>query len=219
MKSKLLVVTDVIVLTKIDSRALKDLKSTITRRPKKQKFESCDISSTYSKVGNTFGHGKFVDKTASKILVTSGHTSGIICEWCRLSIESVAVGIPLNYTRKKRVAKNGKRKIVEFIYEFDVTGNYCDFACCLAEIDMMLDKYDKSKISTYDNSRKYLLLMYVLNTGGKTALKKRRDRGLLKVNGGSLTREEYRDQDYDYIEIGAVVQRRITKIYKRVEKF
>jgi len=219
-RSGSLIVVDIITLTKIDGEALSNIKATLTRRPQHQNLHKCNIHESYSKVGTNISDGKFVDGNSKHILVTSGYNSNILCEWCRLTIDSkIPIGIPISYVKNKITTRDGEKRIVTHVYEFKVIGTYCDFSCCLAEVDMMKDRYDRAKNSLYAKSEFLLNLMYVLNTGGSKPLKKRRDRRLLKSNGGSLTRQEFRDGDYDFIECSTVTQAKVINVFKRIENF
>jgi hypothetical protein len=122
-----------------------------------------------------------------QVIVSTNCDSGEItrCEWCRLLFDGEIVNLEVFY---QPPGYGGKSAMW-------LDGNFCDDRCSYAFAD---SKDKNSSAINYRVSITNLKLKYSLKYPDRPVLKKAPNYRLLKENGGPLSREQFRDSDYEY---------------------
>jgi hypothetical protein len=210
------IITPTFILKGINpTSVLQDYERGFFTRPiqKKQKItilqNSLILSSNYSSSSND-GIFAIKDKNNSTVIFAcTGHSDfeifnttgeniiGGRCEFCRDDFTNAAVGCPLAYKENMVLTNSdGNKPIYKIYYSFWVEGRFCTFECALAYIQNILNKPSVNRDTTMRDSEKLLKSLYKLIHPESTSLRPSQEPRLLKVNGGSLTREEWSDKKH-----------------------
>jgi hypothetical protein len=151
----------------------------------------------------------------SIIIATTGHSDfevftrtggqlpiGGRCEHCKEDFTEVSVGYPVAYQENMVLTNddpNPKNAHYRILYVFWVEGKFCSFECALGYIRIILSHQSDYRDTTIRDSERLLKLLYKLMYPTAGVLRPAQDPRLLRVNGGSLTKEQWQDNRHVYI--------------------
>ena len=157
--------------------------------------------------------------------ITKQSIQSTCCFWCRHSFTAIPIGCPIRYTSNKIIQLHTSeitkekyiinQKITNKIYEnennnkksndkkliynnyYETDGSFCSFNCCLAFIN------DNTYDTIYINSSHLLMKMYIDIFGSDKLFKisPAPSWRLLRVYGGFMTIQEFRDSYTNYVYI------------------
>jgi hypothetical protein len=128
---------------------------------------------------------------------------GGICEHCKEYFDTTIVGYPLNYEEKIILMPETQK--YKIIYVFWVEGRFCSFECALGYVRIMLSKPADYKDTTIRDSESLLKLLYKLMYPDASILRPAQEPRLLKINGGSLTREQWQNNKHVYMRTDKII--------------
>jgi hypothetical protein len=154
------------------------------------------------------------DKNNCSIIVaTSGHEDyqlytrnggalpkGGRCEFCREDFTDIALGYPVGFSETTLLTNDDSdinNARYRNFYNFWVEGHFCSFECALGFVQMILSKPFDRDNTLLDSEFLLKLLFKLMHPNG--ILREAQDPRLLKVNGGSLTKEQWQDKKHIYV--------------------
>ena len=157
----------------------------------------------------------------SVIIATTGHagfevftrTGGSLpvggrCSFCNADFAHTAMGYPIGYQELAVLTNddpNPKTARYRILYTFWTERKFCDCECALGFVKMMLARPSDYRDTTIRDSERLMHLMYKLMYPTAGPLRPAQDPGLLIENGGSLTREQWKDQRHIYMRTDRVL--------------
>lgn len=158
----------------------------------------------------TTGHDDFEIYTRSGGKLQEGGR----CNFCRQDFTEIAIGYPIKQQELSILTRNEKdQEIYRNIYVFWVDGKFCKFSCALAHIRNMLAKSSEYRDPTMSDSERLLKQMYKLVYPNSGVLRPSQDPNLLKINGGSLTKEEWENEKHVYIRTDKIIMQPVKVEY------
>ena len=124
---------------------------------------------------------------------------GQCCQWCRCTIKTKPIGIPVGYLKDSR----NNQHIMQ------VSGVYCCFECCFSGLK------SKGPVDKYRFSEAYLRVIFAVMHPGKV-LKDAPDWTLHKVNGGILDDAEFHNTHHHYSELSGFYILPCKQLYRQV---
>lgn len=147
-------------------------------------------------VATTGHHNYEVFTTTGGNLPTGGR-----CEHCRDTFEEIAVGYPIGYQEQTILVSqdnNFEKSNYKLIYVFWVEGTFCTFECALGYVNLLLTRPAAYRDTIIRDSERLLKMLYDFTYPNNKTLRPAPDPRLLKVNGGSLTKDEWSDYRHVY---------------------
>lgn len=130
------------------------------------------------------------------------------CDKCKKDFDTIAMGYPIAYqeltilTNAEENIENARYRI---LYIFWVEGKFCSFECALAYIQLLLSLPADHRDTTIRDSERMLKTLYKLTYPNAPVLRPSQDTKLLRSNGGSLTNEEWQDNQHIYVRTERVL--------------
>lgn len=138
-----------------------------------------DENTTYSYYDNSKKNKRCVLTLIDNIGKVLPTNTDILCHWCKHACPYSPIGCPIKYSEKSKE-------------HYLVDGIFCSFNCCLSHIN------DNSHKSLYDNSIFLLHKMYKDLNSKEIQINPASDWRLLKIFGGHLTIDEFRNNFKTY---------------------
>lgn len=129
------------------------------------------------------------------------------CDYCKQDFEGEVIGYPLSHEPQYTIDNDNRYRIS---YLFWTEGTFCDYACCLGHLQR-LNKTDP----LIQDAEMLLKLMFQLEYGKDAQLKKATDPKLLIDNGGTLSLEDWRNKQYEYVRTNNVLKIPTQVIYAK----
>jgi hypothetical protein len=175
------------------------------------------------KYGNTCEYPIFSIKDKNNcniIIATTGHSDyevftknggelpmGGRCEHCKEDFTHLSVGYPIAYREILALTNDSddpKNAVYRNLYIFWTEGKFCSFECALGYIKLILGKPWEFRDNNVIDSEKLLKLLYKFTYPKNDVLRPAQDPRLLKINGGSLTKEEWKSKQHVYFRTDRV---------------
>jgi hypothetical protein len=149
----------------------------------------------------TIGHTDFeiFTKTGGKL------ASGGRCDYCKEDIVGVAVGYPIAYQENVVLVEYEGSYRNRIVYTFWVEGRHCNFECALAFLKRILCVSSDCRDTSLRDSERMLKMLYKLNHPKEGPLMPAQDPRLMIVNGGPLTKEQWKDKKHEYVRTDRVL--------------
>lgn len=157
----------------------------------------------------------------SVIIATTGHadyevftrTGGDLpvggrCDHCKDDFTHTAVGYPVGYQELTALTNDetdSKKARYRVLYIFWVEGKFCTFECALGYVRIILSRPSDYRDTTLRDSERMLKTLYKLTYPTAPLLRPAQDPKLLRINGGSLTKEEWQDNRHVYIRTDRIL--------------
>lgn len=151
----------------------------------------------------------------SVVIATTGHSDfeiftrtggnlpvGGRCEHCRDEFEHTAIGYPVGYQEQTILTNDTadvKQAQYRVLYVFWVEGRFCDFECALGYLRIMLGRPATYRDTTLRDSERMLRHLHKLTHPTAAPLRPAQDPRLLQSNGGSLTKEVWKDHRHLWV--------------------
>lgn len=149
----------------------------------------------------TTGHSDFqIYTTQGGSLPTGGR-----CDFCKEDFTNTAVGYPVGYQEQTLLSNNDGASKYRIFYTFWVEGKFCSFECALGYVQLILAHPSYTRDTTIRDSEHLLKLLYKLMYPTSNTLRPSQDPRLLKVNGGSLSKEEWQDNRHIYVRTDRIL--------------
>lgn len=128
---------------------------------------------------------------------------GGLCEYCHRKFTHESIGYPVSYDEKSEITNTEEGAVFKTYYIFSTEGSFCGFPCRLGFLRSSNLRSGGYRGSSISDCERFLKMMYYLcakMNGLKTikTLNPAKDPRLLKSNGGSLTDEEWDEDDIVY---------------------
>lgn len=123
---------------------------------------------------------------------------GGICDYCKLTFTTEVIGYPLAYEEKKMIEYD----VYKLYHYFWITGCFNTYECCFAYCEQTFNNFSKYNMEV-DNT---ILLKYMYKLLFQRPLLAAKPAGLLDINGGSMTHEEWSNAQVDYVKVHNVIK-------------
>lgn len=150
----------------------------------------------------------------SIVIATTGHSDfevftrtggglpvGGRCEHCKEDFTETAMGYPVGYQELTVLTNDDqdpKKARYRILYTFWVEGKFCTFECALGCLRPILSQSSDYRDTTLRDSERMLKMLYKFMYPTAGPLRPAQDPRLLRINGGSLTKEEWQDSRHVY---------------------
>lgn len=128
------------------------------------------------------------------------------CDFCKEDFTNVSMGYPLAY-QERDILTRDEQNIGHYriFYTFWIEPGCCSFECSLAELRKMTARPADDRDVTYRDAEIWLKYLFRLTYPNAGLLLPAQDPKLLKSNGGSLTKEEWKDNRHVYTRTDRVL--------------
>jgi len=134
------------------------------------------------------------------------------CRWCRLKYEEGMGGLPVTVTIEK---EENERGIETNKLCFWTVESLCDYRCALAHV-LSISRGRTKYNSINDNTESLLKIMYDLSYPNGPTLEPAPHYNLLRENGGTIPRENYKSYRYSYVPAQDFVMCPTKSLYQRI---
>jgi len=157
----------------------------------------------------------------SIVIATTGHSdfevftrtggelpTGGRCDHCKDDFTETVVGYPVGYQELTVLTNDhndSKQARYRILYVFWVEGKFCSFECALGYVRLILSRPADYRDTTLRDSERMLKTLYKFQYPTAGPLRPAQDPRLLKINGGSLTKEEWRDVRHVYLRTDRIL--------------
>jgi hypothetical protein len=132
------------------------------------------------------------------------------CDYCKCDFTSEIIGYPIAYEEQQKLLDDNTYKIIHLFW---IEGCFHSYECCYAYIinyDGVFNKYNLEFDVKVMFKYMYSLLF------DKNELKPAKDPKLLIVNGGSMTLNEWEDQNVHYVRSNEVIKIPAQVVYHKI---
>lgn len=123
------------------------------------------------------------------------------CDYCKCDFETEKIGYPLIYENKQILTKDETYKNIHIFW---IEGSFCSYECCLSYVKLINNNLVKDNLMM--DAEVMLRFLYYLLYNNTTPLLEANDPKLLKSNGGSLSHEDWKNNNVQYVRTNNVIK-------------
>jgi len=131
------------------------------------------------------------------------------CDFCKRDFEGEIIGYPVAYEEKQKLLDTNTYKIYHLFW---TEGCFHSYECCLGYIETYSDYFNKYNLE-FDVK---VMFKYMYSLMYDAQLKPANDPKLLITHGGSMTFDEWNDQNERYVKSNEVIKMPAQIIYNKI---